>query len=258
MHELTVDQLRVSVAGSTEELGVAAAEAFASVVRTALESREEVAVILATGNSQLAFARALRNRNDIDWSKISVLHMDEYLGMSEEHPASFRLWMNENIVKPFSPKAFHGVRGDAASPEEELQRYSALIRDLEPIVTVMGIGENGHLAFNDPPADFETTEIIQVVELDDACRLQQVGEGHFPSLEETPRHALSLTVHALLQPRTVLVLTPEQRKANAVKAALEGPVTPMCPASILKTQPQAHLYLDRDSASLLEFDSAVR
>jgi glucosamine-6-phosphate deaminase len=258
MHELTVDQLRVTVADSNDELGVAAAEAFASVVRTALETRDEIAVILATGNSQLSFARALRDRDDIEWSKISILHMDEYLGMSEDHPASFRLWMNENIVQPFSPKAFYGVQGDAASTEEELQRYSDLIRDLKPVATVMGIGENGHLAFNDPPADFDTTELIHVVELDDACRLQQVGEGHFASLEETPRQALSLTVHALLQPETVLVLTPEQRKANAVKAALEGPVTPMCPASILKTQPQAHLYLDRDSASLLELDSAAR
>lgn len=257
MHELTFDQLRVTVADSNEALGVAAADAFASAVRSALESRDEIAVILATGNSQLSFANALRSRDDIDWSKISVLHMDEYLGMSEDHPASFRLWMNKNIM-PLKPKAFHGVRGDAPSTEAELQRYSDLIRDLKPVVTVMGIGENGHLAFNDPPADFETTEVIHVVDLDDACRLQQVGEGHFASLEETPRQALSLTVHALLEPETVLVLTPELRKAKAVKAALDGPVTPMCPASILTTKANAHLFLDSDSASLVDRDSVDR
>jgi glucosamine-6-phosphate deaminase len=258
MQELTIDKLDVSIADSNEALGLAASERFAEAVRSALATQDEIAVILATGNSQLSFVRAIQQRDDIDWSRISILHMDEYLGMSADHPASFRRWMHENLVEVVSPKAFYGVEGDAESVEAELERYSALIRDLDPVVTVMGIGENGHLAFNDPPADFETTELIHVVDLDDACRLQQVGEGHFASLEETPRQALSLTVHALLRPATVLVLTPEKRKANAVKASLEGPITPMCPASILQTQPQAHLYLDRDSASLLELDGATR
>ncbi len=254
MQELKYGSLKVSIASSNEELGAEAAEMFASAARSELQVRDEIAVILATGNSQLSFARAVVRRDDIEWSRISVLHMDEYSGMSEDHPASFRRWMQENIVAHVEPKAFHGVRGEHRPVEEELERYAGLLRDLHPAICVMGIGENGHLAFNDPPADFETQDLIHIVDLDDACRNQQVGEGHFPSLEQTPRQALSLTVHALLRPGTVLVLTPEGRKARAVAAALQGPVTPSCPASILQTQPQAHLYLDRDSASLLDGD----
>lgn len=252
MENLKYGELEVSIVLSKYELGVAAAEAFASAAQSALQTKDEIAVILATGNSQLSFARAVREREDIEWSRITIVHMDEYLGMSEEHPASFRRWMQENLVQHVKPKAFHGVLGDHEPVEEELERYGALLRDLDPAICVMGIGENGHLAFNDPPADFETRDLIKVVELDEACRMQQVGEGHFSSLQEAPDHALTLTVHALLRPDTVLVLTPEARKAKAVQASLEGPVTPTCPASILQTQPQAHLYLDTDSSSLLD------
>ncbi|WP_161498985.1 6-phosphogluconolactonase [Cryobacterium aureum] len=257
MQNLKYNQLKVSIAPSNAELGAAAAEEFASAVRSALAAKDEIAVILATGNSQLSFARAVRERDDIDWSRISILHMDEYLGMAEDHPASFRRWMQENLVRHVHPKAFYGVEGDRLPVADEVERYSALVRDLEPAICVMGIGENGHLAFNDPPADFDTHEMMLVLDLDDVCRNQQVGEGHFESLAATPRQALSLTVHALLRPAVVLVLTPEARKAAAVKAALEGPVTSMCPGSILQTQPQAHLYLDTDSAALLDLASDI-
>lgn len=252
MQSLKYGQLDVHIAASNDELSAAAAEAFASAVRSAFQVKDEIAVILATGNSQLSFARAVRERDDIDWSRISILHMDEYLGMREDHPASFRRWMKENILQQVSPKAFHGVQGDHEPVKEELERYAGLLRELDPAICVMGIGENGHLAFNDPPADFETRDLIRVADLDEACRRQQVGEGHFASLEDAPHQALTLTVHALLRPETVLVLTPEARKARAVKATLEGPVTPSCPASILQTQPHAHLYLDQESASLLD------
>ena len=254
MRALQYGKLNVSIASTVDEMNVAAASAFASAVRAALKEADEIAVILATGNSQLGFASEVRNRDDIDWPRITILHMDEYLGMSEEHPASFRRWMQENVLAHVDAKAFLGVQGDREPVELELERYAGLLRELNPAICVMGIGENGHLAFNDPPADFETRDLIRVVELDEACRNQQVGEGHFASLDETPRSALSLTVHALLRPDTVLVLTPERRKARAVKAALEGPVTPSCPASILQTQSQAHLYLDQESSSLLELD----
>lgn len=256
MQVLKYGQLDVSIARSNDELGTAAGDAFASATKSALNAADEIAVILATGNSQLTFVRALLERDDIEWSRITILHMDEYLGMSEDHPASFRRWMHENLVQHVNPKAFHGVEGDREPVEDELERYAALVRDLEPAICVMGIGENGHLAFNDPPADLETRDLMKLVELDAACRNQQVGEGHFASLDETPRHALTLTVHALLGPATVLVLTPEARKAAAVKAALEGPVTPTCPASILQTQSQAHLYLDLDSSSMLGLEAA--
>jgi glucosamine-6-phosphate deaminase len=147
VEHLKYGQLDVSIAESTSALGAAAAEDFAKTVRAALETRDEIAVILATGNSQLPFAEALRQRTDIEWSRISILHMDEYLGMSEDHPASFRRWMKENLVEPLKPKAFYGVLGDHEPVEEELARYTKLIEDLDPVICVMGIGENGHLAF---------------------------------------------------------------------------------------------------------------
>jgi glucosamine-6-phosphate deaminase len=252
MESLRYDQLEVTVSESNDDLGEAVAEAFARAAASALEEAPEIAVILATGNSQLSFAKAVRRRDDIEWSRITILHMDEYLGMSEDHPASFRRWMKETLIEHVSPKAFEGVRGDHEPVEEELDRYSALIRDLPPAITVMGIGENGHLAFNDPPADFEAQETMKVVDMDEVSRRQQVGEGHFPSLDETPRQALSLTIPALLRSPAVLVGVPEERKATAVKNALEGPVSPACPASILRTQAHAHVFLDQESSSLLD------
>jgi glucosamine-6-phosphate deaminase len=252
VQNLKYGELSVSIAASDDELSQAAADQFASAAKSALQSQDEIAVILATGNSQLGFIRAVRERDDIEWSRITVLHMDEYLGMSEDHPASFRLWMNKNIAGPVKVKAFEGMRGDFEPVEAEVARYTALLKDLDPAICVMGIGENGHLAFNDPPAEFETDVLVHIVEMDEVSRQQQVGEGHFATEEDMPRKSLSLTIPALLRPKTVIVVTPEGRKAKAVKAALEGPVTPNCPASILQTQPQVHLYLDQDSSALLD------
>jgi glucosamine-6-phosphate deaminase len=252
MENLKYRELEVSIFPTNEALGLAAAEDFAAIVGKELASRDEISVILATGNSQLSFIRAVVERKEIEWSRISVLHMDEYIGMNEHHSASFRRWMRENLGDRVQLKAFYGVRGDHLPVQEEIDRYSSLLLALDPSVCVMGIGENGHLAFNDPPADFATQEIAHVVELAETARAQQVGEGHFASVEETPTHAISLTVSALLRPRHVMVLTPEARKAKAVKAALEGPMTPLCPASILQTQPNAHLYLDAESAALVK------
>lgn len=244
--------LEVTVSDTSEESGAAASEAFAQAVKAALATREEIAVILATGNSQLAFIEAAVAREDIDWSRITVLHMDEYLGMPEDHPASFRRWMQKNVADKVELKKLDGVRGDHEPPEHEVARYARLIEDLDPVVCVMGIGENGHLAFNDPPADFETPELMRIVEMDEVSRRQQVGEGHFPSLDETPTHALTMTIPALLRPGTVLVVTPESRKAEIVRKTLEGDITPDVPASILRRQPHARLFLDADSAALLK------
>jgi glucosamine-6-phosphate deaminase len=232
-------------------LAEAAANQFAALVADELERHDEIAVILATGNSQLAFMAALRRRTDINWQRIIVLHMDEYLGMAADHSASFRLYLIDQLVSAVHPRAFHGIQGDAADLAQELQHYSRLLHSLPPAITVMGIGENGHLAFNDPPADFQTTELIRVVTLDEACRRQQWNEGHFNTLEDVPRQALSLTIPALLAADHLLVIVPETRKASAVKAALESPVTPQCPASILQTAHHATLYLDNASAALL-------
>ena len=245
------DDLLVEIADSKELLGQAVARRFAEAVSQALADHDEVSVILATGNSQLPFVTALHSLTGIEWSRVNVFHMDEYCGMPDTHPASFRLWMQQKIVDAFHPKQFFGIRGDCEPIGEELARYSQLLEAADPAICVMGIGENGHLAFNDPPADWETAELIHVVDLDEVCRGQQVGEGHFATMADVPPQAVSLTVPALLRPRTVLVGTPESRKAVAVKATLEGPVSPLCPASILRRSPNATLFLDRDSAALL-------
>lgn len=252
MEHFRYGELEVSIGASGDEAGEAAAADFAEAARAAIADRGDIAVILATGNSQLGFVEALSRRDDVEWDRITVLHMDEYLGMPADHPASFRRWMRERIVEPLRPHRFEGLEGDFVPVEEEIARYEALLRNLAPVICVMGIGENGHLAFNDPPADFTPGEWVRIVEMDEMSRAQQVGEGHFPSLAETPREAVSLTIPALLAPGRVIVVAPEGRKARAVQATLEGPITPEVPASILRTQPQAHLYLDGDSAGRLD------
>ncbi len=248
------DQLTVTVFDTNAALGAHAALQLAQILRDELAARGEAAVILATGNSQLQFMQALRTLHGdktIAWSKISIFHMDEYLGMPETHPASFRKYIRDNLISYVRPRAFYGMDGDAADPATEITRYTELLAQHRPIACVMGIGENGHLAFNDPPADFVTDATVHVVKLDEACRRQQVGEGHFSSMATVPTQALSLTIPALIRPPHVLVIAPEARKAEAIKAALTGPVSPACPASILRTCVHAQLFLDTDSASLL-------
>lgn len=233
------------------DLGARAASDLAKILKQAVAEKGETAIIVATGNSQLQFMTALRGLPGVPWDKVRVFHMDEYTGMSDTHSASFRRYIRENLTDIVRPLAFYGVQGDAPDLDAELARYTALLAQYPPVAVVMGIGENGHLAFNDPPADLTTDKTIHVVTLDAKCRMQQVGEGHFPNLDAVPRTALSLTVPALMKPAHLLVVVPEQRKAVAVKAALEGPVSPQCPASILQLQPHARIYLDGESASLL-------
>jgi glucosamine-6-phosphate deaminase len=245
------DQLCVSIFEDGATLGAQAAAELADLIHKAVAERGQASLIVATGNSQLAFMAALRARHDVPWDKVIVMHMDEYLGMREDHPASFRRYLRENLVDHVHPRAFYGIQGDAVDPQAELRRYTALLIQYPADACVLGIGENGHLAFNDPPADFETREVIHVVNLDEACRRQQVGEGHFPTLADVPHQAISLTVPALLSAHWVLGIVPERRKAEAVRAALTGPVTPACPASLLQRQPHAHVLLDRESAALL-------
>jgi len=241
----------VHVFATPQDLATRAAEDLAGIIRQAIAERGLASIIVATGNSQLEFMKALVARHDIAWDQVVVFHTDAYLGMSEDHPASFRRYIRKNLTDIVQPRAFYGIQGDAPDVEAEIRRYVALLEEHPADACVMGIGENGHLAFNDPPADFTTGAVLHVVTLDEACRAQQVGEGHFASLEAVPVQALSLTVPALLAPPHVLVVVPEQRKAQAVKKALEGPVTPHCPASILQRQAHATVYLDRESSSLL-------
>lgn len=247
----TVDRMVVHVFESNSKLGQRASDDFAALLSRIIDDRGQAAVILATGNSQLTFFSALRAQKGISWDKVSVFHMDEYLGMSDQHPASFPRYIREKLVDAVHPAGFYPIRGDSPDVESELKRYTNLLRELRPDLCALGIGENGHLAFNDPPADFQTPELIHVVNLDLKCRMQQVGEGHFLTLEDVPKRAITLTVPALLGVKHVLAVVPEARKAAAVKAALEGPITPDCPASILRTHPHVTMYLDRESAALL-------
>ena len=247
-----VDQMPVLIFESNAALGRQAAYDLAEIIAQAIADHELASIILATGNSQLSFMKALRTKVGIEWDKVVVFHMDEYVGMSEQHPASFPRYIREKLTSIVQPRAFFPIKGDAPDLEDELVQYTGLLKRYPADACVLGIGENGHLAFNDPPADFDTEKTIHVVNLDRECRLQQVGEGHFASLEDVPRQALSLTVPALLAAERVLAVVPEARKAEAVKTALEGPVTPDCPASILRTQPHVKLYLDQESSSLLD------
>ena len=251
IQSMHVDRITVHVFESNEKLGQRAANDLVSLLAPIIAKQGRVTIILATGNSQLTFINAFRVQK-IAWNKIIVFHMDEYLGMSDQHPASFPRWMREKLVDVVHPSAFYPIRGDAPDVKFELTRYAELVRRYPPDACVLGIGENGHLAFNDPPANFETSEIIHIVDLDAKCRAQQVNEGHFSGLDDVPKQAITLTVPALLAAKYVLAIVPEARKAEPVKAALKGPVTPQCPASILRTRPNVTLYLDRESASLLQ------
>lgn len=246
------DQLEAEIYPDMAALGGAAAERAAALLRGVVAERGQANVILATGNSQLTFYAALRAMPGIDWGRIRLFHMDEYVGMRADHPASFRRYLREKIVDAVRPAAFWGVEGDAPDPEQECRRYEALLRAYPADLCCLGIGENGHLAFNDPPfADFADPAWVRVVQLDEASRRQQVGEGHFASLAEVPTHAITLTIPALLAARHMLAIVPEKRKAPAVKAALLGPVSTACPASILRTAAHARLYLDAESFSLV-------
>jgi glucosamine-6-phosphate deaminase len=252
LRQFQAEEMKVSVFGSTDELGRAAAEHTAAVLREAVSEKGAARTVLATGNSQLPFVEALKEHTEIPWEKVTIFHMDEYAGMSADHPASFRKWIRERLEERFHPKEVHYIEGDAEDPESECRRYEALLKEAPIDLVCMGIGENGHIAFNDPPvADFDDPVWVKVVELDEACRKQQVGEGHFRSFDEVPTHAITLTVPALLAPASVQVVVPEHRKAEAVRRTLNDPISTDCPATILRTQSHARLFLDAESASLL-------
>ena len=248
---MQIEKMQIQIYDSNQAVGQAAADDLKDILASTIIRRGEAAIILATGNSQLSFLNALRAESGIQWDKITVFQMDEYLGISDQHVASFRRYHHVHLVDVVHPRIFYGIDADRIDIKAEIARYTALLEHHEPVACVMGIGENGHLAFNDPPADFATDKLIHVVTLVEAARRQQVGEGHFASLDQVPHQALTLTVPALLKPPHLLVVVPELRKALAVQAALEGPVTVDCPASILRRLPSVKLYLDQDSASLL-------
>lgn len=229
----------------------AAARHAAGAIRDAISARGEARIIAATGASQFDFLDALTRTAGIDWTRVEMFHLDEYVGLSIDHPASFRRYLLDRLINNVGIRRFHllDAEGDAARVAEEVGRQLAA----SPVdVAFVGIGENGHLAFNDPPADFETTRPYLIVTLDEACRRQQVGEGWFASVADVPSHAISMSVRQILTSREIVCVVPDARKARAVKASVEGEISPMTPASILRTHSNTTLYLDRDSAALLD------
>lgn len=251
LRHFNVERLDVYIYPDRLAIGQAAAAFVTEHLRQAIAARGEANVIFATGASQYEFLAALLNAQGVDWSRVTAFHLDEYLGLGRDHPASFRRFLDERLFGRLPFKAVHLLDGDAADPQAEADRYAALLHDRVIDVACIGIGENGHLAFNDPPADFETPRLVHVVDLDDVCRGQQVGEGHFATLAEVPRQALSLSVPAILRARALSCVVPDARKASPVQCALKGPITPECPASALRRHPSGRVFLDPASASLL-------
>ncbi len=245
------DDLLTGVYATNDDLGAAAAAEAALVIQVAVADRGEANIIVATGNSQLTFLHALRAK-PIDWLKVNVFHMDEYLGLEPTHPASFPQFLRRHFLNAITPKAFFPVVSHGRHPEEVCQEYAAQLRAHPSDLTALGFGENGHLAFNDPPfAEFDDPAWVKVIRLAEASRRQQVGEGHFKSIDEVPTHAITLTIPALLSAKRVLAIVPEARKADAVFNSLRGPISEDCPGSILRQTPHAHLFLDRESAARL-------
>ncbi|WP_413735996.1 glucosamine-6-phosphate deaminase [Sodalis sp. RH21] len=229
-----------------------AAAAGAAAIVKAIEKNGHANIVVATGASQFEVLAALTGHDEIDWSRVTAFHLDEYIGMPPTHPASFRRYLQERFVSKLPTLgAFHFVQGDAEDLAEELRRINQLL-DMHPIdVMFAGIGENGHLAFNDPPADFTSTEAFKVVDLDERCRRQQFGEGWFATLEEVPHRAISMTVRRIMSSNVVILTVPDERKAEALREVLEGPVTNLWPASVLQQHGNCQLFVDGPAASKL-------
>jgi glucosamine-6-phosphate deaminase len=232
-------------------MSAAAARHAAASLRQVIAGTGNARIVAATGASQLEFLQELTSQPDVDWQRVELFHLDEYAGVPEGHPASFRRYLRENLIDRTGIVRYHFLDGQADLDDVRRRVGAELSR--EPVdVMFAGIGENGHLAFNDPPADFEATDPYIVVTLDEACRKQQVGEGWFARIEDVPTTAISMSIQQMLKAREMLVVVPDERKAAAVKAALEGPMTPLVPASILRTHPNVTLYLDESAASQLQ------
>jgi glucosamine-6-phosphate deaminase len=232
-------------------LGQAAAEQAAAAIRRALDVRGQARIVAATAASQLEFLDALTKMTDIDWTKVEAFHLDEYIGLPITHPGSFRKMLMEQLISKTGIRRYHLLEGDAADPAAAVREAGRQLSSAPIDIAFLGIGENGHIAFNDPPADFNTEEPYIIVNLDEACRRQQVGEAWFADISQVPTRAISMSARQILKAREILAVVPDRRKAEAVKACFDGEISPMAPASILRQHRNATVYLDRNSASLL-------
>jgi glucosamine-6-phosphate deaminase len=245
--------ISAAVFGSKAGLAEAAAEKAAECIREAIARNGSARVVVATGNSQIGMMELLVRKPGIDWNAVDAFHLDEYVGLPDTHPASFRLWLRTRFADIVKPRSMEYLNGEAADLEAEILRYTNLLKARPIDVALIGFGENGHIAFNDPAvADFNDPATVKRVVLDDACRRQQVGEGHFPNIPAVPVEALTVTCPALMSARTLVCTVPDGRKAQAVKGAIEGEISTACPASIVRTHPKAFLFLDQESASQLQ------
>ncbi len=250
--EISTGLARVRIFDSNLDMASSAAEQAATFIAQAIEKFGRARVMAATGNSQIQFIEALVSRPEIDWQRVEIFHMDEYVGLSASHPSSFRFWIKTRLVDEVHPAAAHYLAADAPDLDAEIRRYSELLLAGPLHVAFVGFGENGHIAFNDPDVgSFHDPAIVKRVELDEACRRQQTGEGHFPDLNSVPKEALTVTCPGLFRASAWLCCVPDARKAEAVRNALEGPISTACPASLVRCHPNATVYLDSGSAALL-------
>jgi glucosamine-6-phosphate deaminase len=250
--QVEVGTLKLQIYASAKAAGEAAALSTAQTLKQLEETASEIAVIFATGASQLETLHALTSMPDLPWRKVRGFHLDEYIGIDENHPASFRRYLRERLTHRVPMREFFEIDGSTPDPDHVRREYVGELSAADPQLCLLGIGENGHLAFNDPSeADFEDPEAMKVVTLDDACRQQQLSEGWFPSFEEVPHQALTLTIPTILKVPRLIVSVPGRRKAQSVRRTLEDPISTACPATILRTHPDVTLYLDEESASEL-------
>jgi glucosamine-6-phosphate deaminase len=245
------DNLRVKIYATKNEMSSAAADFVANHLHKAIQSKGSANLILATGASQFSFLDALK-KLPVEWKKISVFHLDEYKGISDQHPASFRKYLKERILDIVKPGKLYLIDGDAQNLEEMISRYETLLGSHPIDIACIGIGENGHIAFNDPAvADFNDPRLVKVVELDRACRMQQLGEGWFSTLDDVPKEAVSLTITAIMNCKAISCVVPDERKSMAVYNTLNGAISTACPASVLRKHPDAVLFLDQPAALLI-------
>jgi glucosamine-6-phosphate deaminase len=242
--------MHIRTYANSRALGCAAAAHAAATLRECIRLKGDARVIAATGASQFDFLEVLTSAGDIDWSRVELFHLDEYVGLSIDHPASFRRYLLDRLIKKSGIVRYHLLDAER-DPTATAVRTGRVLAERPVDLAFVGIGENGHLAFNDPPADFATDDPYIIVTLDEACRRQQVGEGWFPSMKDVPTQAISMSVRQILKSNEIIAVVPDARKAEAVKASVEGPVSPGAPASILQTHPNTTLYLDSNSAELL-------